>query len=46
MENHFVVDGRPMSGSFFDFGLYFFHNFRQLLAKGSGPYFYIPKLEV
>jgi malate synthase len=44
-EKHALVDGQPMSGSLFDFGLYFFHNARRLLAKGSGPYFYLPKLE-
>ena len=40
-----LVDGRPVSASLFDFGLYFFHNARELLARGSGPYFYLPKLE-
>ena len=44
-EKHVHVDGQPMSGSLFDFGLYFFHNARQLLDKGTGPYFYLPKLE-
>ncbi|MFT5193014.1 MAG: malate synthase [Cellvibrionaceae bacterium] len=44
-EKHVLVDGKPMSGSIFDFGLYFFHNAKMLLAKGSGPYFYLPKLE-
>ena len=44
-ENHVRVDGAPMSGSLFDFGLYFFHNARALLDRGSGPYFYLPKLE-
>jgi malate synthase len=44
-EKHVLVDGRPMSGSLFDFGLYVFHNAKALLAKGSGPYFYLPKLE-
>src|SRR5512138_2022991 len=44
-EKHALVDGQPMSGSLFDFGLYFFHNARRLLDKGSGPYFYLPKLE-
>ncbi|MFK7802216.1 MAG: malate synthase A [Anaerolineae bacterium] len=44
-EKHVLVDGAPMSGSIFDFGLYFFHNAKILLAKGSGPYFYLPKLE-
>ncbi len=44
-ERHVLVDGRPMSGSLFDFGLYFFHNAAESLARGSGPYFYLPKLE-
>jgi malate synthase len=44
-ENHVLVDGQPISGSLFDFGLYIFHNGRRLLEKGSGPYFYLPKLE-
>jgi len=44
-ERHMLVDGQPMSGSIFDFGLYFFHNARELLARGSGPYFYLPKME-
>ncbi|MDB6067496.1 MAG: malate synthase [Pedosphaera sp.] len=44
-EKHFLVDGKPVSGSLFDFGLYFFHNARELLARDSGPYFYLPKLE-
>ncbi|MCC7275471.1 MAG: malate synthase A [Alphaproteobacteria bacterium] len=44
-EKHVRVDGQPMSGSLFDFGLYFFHNAKALLAKGSGPYFYLPKME-
>ena len=44
-EKHFFVDGRPMSGSLFDFGLFFFHNARELLDRGSGPYFYLPKME-
>ncbi|MGH7124912.1 MAG: malate synthase A, partial [Stellaceae bacterium] len=44
-EKHVVVDGEPISGSLFDFGLFFFHNAKALLAKGSGPYFYLPKLE-
>ncbi len=44
-ERHFRVDGRPVSGSLFDFGLYFFHNARALLESGSGPYFYLAKLE-
>ncbi|HEX2250492.1 MAG TPA: malate synthase A [Gemmatimonadales bacterium] len=44
-EKHVLVDGEPMSASLFDFGLYFFHNALELLARGSGPYFYLPKLE-
>jgi malate synthase A len=44
-EKHVRVDGRAASASLFDFGLYFFHNARALLARGSGPYFYLPKLE-
>jgi len=44
-EYHFRVDGKPMSGSLFDFGLYVFHNAKALKAKGSGPYFYLPKME-
>jgi len=44
-EGHILVDGEPMSGSLFDFGLYVFHNAKELLARGSGPYFYLPKLE-
>lgn len=45
VEKHVLVDGRPVSGSLFDFGLFFFHNARQLIADGSGPYFYLPKME-
>lgn len=45
VEKHAVVDGRPVSGSLFDFALFFFHNARRLIADGSGPYFYLPKLE-
>jgi malate synthase len=44
-EKHVEVDGAPMSGGIFDFALYFFHNAKELLARGSGPYFYLPKLE-
>ena len=44
-EKHIVVDGRAMSGALFDFGLFFFHNARALVDKGSGPYFYLPKIE-
>jgi malate synthase len=45
VEKHIHVDGQPISASLLDFGLFFFHNARALLAKGSGPYFYLPKLE-
>jgi malate synthase len=45
VEKHVLVDGRPVSGSLFDFGLYFFHNAKNLLDRGSGPYFYLPKME-
>ncbi|KAB8146015.1 malate synthase A [Chloroflexia bacterium SDU3-3] len=44
-EKHVLVDGAPIPGGLLDFGLYLFHNARALLAKGSGPYFYLPKLE-
>jgi malate synthase len=44
-EKHVRVDGQVMSGSLFDFGLYFFHNAKLTLANGSGPYFYLPKME-
>jgi malate synthase len=44
-EKHVLVDGSPIAGAFMDFGLYFFHNARKLLERGSGPYFYLPKLE-
>ena len=44
-EAHLLVDGRPASASLFDFGLYFFHNAAELRASGTGPYFYLPKLE-
>jgi malate synthase len=45
LEKHILADGKPMSGSLVDFGLYFFHNAEALMANGSGPYFYLPKLE-
>jgi len=45
VEKHLVVDGQPMSASLFDFGLTFFHTAAALVASGSGPYFYLPKLE-
>jgi malate synthase len=44
-ERFLLVDGQPMSGSLFDFGLYFYHNAKELLSRGSGPYFYLPKME-
>jgi len=44
-EAHLTVDGTPIAGALFDFGLYFFHNARAQLAQGAGPYFYLPKLE-
>jgi malate synthase len=44
-EAHFRVDGEAIAGALFDFGLYLFHNAQALLAKGSAPYFYLPKLE-
>ena len=44
-EKHVTVDGQPMSGSLFDFGLYFFHNAREAIDRGTGPYFYLPKIE-
>ncbi len=45
VEKHVLIDGAPISASLFDFGLYFFHNVRVLLGRGSGPYFYLPKME-
>jgi malate synthase len=44
-EKHVLLRDQPVSGSLFDFGLFFFHNAKQLIANGSGPYFYLPKLE-
>jgi malate synthase len=44
-EKHVLVDGKPISGALFDFALYFFHNAKLLLARGTGPYFYLPKIE-
>ncbi|MBV6416304.1 MAG: Malate synthase A [Steroidobacteraceae bacterium] len=44
-EKHLRLDGAPVPGAFVDFGLYLFHNARELLARGTGPYFYLPKLE-
>ena len=44
-EKHLLIDGKPIAGGIVDFGLYFFHNARRLLAQGKGPYFYLPKIE-
>jgi malate synthase len=45
VEKHLLVDGEPVAGGLFDFGLYFFHNTQELITRGSGPYFYLPKME-
>jgi malate synthase len=45
LERHVRVEGEPIAGAFFDFGLYFFHNARELIKRGTGPYFYLPKME-
>ncbi|SCU80384.1 LAMI_0B02102g1_1 [Lachancea mirantina] len=45
VDKHLLVDGEPISASLFDFGLYFFHNAKALVAMGKGPYFYLPKME-
>lgn len=45
VDKHILVDGEPVSASILDFGLHFYHNSRQLIAKGSGAYFYLPKME-
>jgi malate synthase len=45
VEKHFLVDGKPASASIFDFALYFFHNAQELIRRGTGPYFYVPKME-
>ena len=45
VEKHVLVDGQPIAGGLFDFGLFFFHNAQELIARGSGPYFYLPKME-
>ncbi len=45
LEKHLLVDGQPVSASLFDFALYFFHNAKELVARGTGPYFYLPKME-
>ena len=44
-ERHVSIDGRPVSGAIFDFALFFFHNAKELVSRGSGPYFYLPKME-
>jgi malate synthase len=44
-EKHIQIDGKRISGGLFDFGLFFFHNAKELIARGSGPYFYLPKME-
>jgi len=44
-EKHVLVDGQRVSGGLFDFGLFFFHNARELIAQGAGPFFYLPKME-
>jgi len=45
LEHHMLVDGKPVSGAIFDFALYFFHNVKEALARDTGPYFYLPKIE-
>jgi malate synthase len=45
VEKHVHLDGKPISASLFDFGLYFFHNAHALLERGTGPYLYLPKME-
>jgi malate synthase len=45
LEEHMRIDSQPVAGALFDFGLYFFHNAKATLAQGSGPYFYLPKLQ-
>jgi malate synthase len=45
IEKHVLIHGEPISASLFDFGLYFYHNAKSLIEKGTGPYFYLPKLE-
>ena len=45
VEKHFLINGTPISASLFDFGLFFFHNAKAQIASGTGPYFYLPKLE-
>src|SRR6266513_240685 len=45
LEKHVLIDGEPIAGGLFDFGLFFYHNAQELIARGSGPYFYLPKME-
>src|SRR6478609_10073745 len=45
LEKHVLIDGEPVAGGLFDFGLFFYHNAQELIARGSGPYFYLPKME-
>ncbi len=45
VEKHFPINGSPISASLFDFGLYFYHNFRTLMDRNTAPYFYLPKME-
>ena len=44
-EKHVRIDGQAISGGLFDFAIYFFHNAKELLTRGTAPYFYLPKLE-
>lgn len=45
IEKHFLIEGKPISAGLFDFGLFFYHNAKELIKRGSGPYFYLPKME-
>jgi malate synthase len=45
VEKHLLIDGKPAIGGIVDFGLYFLHNAKELLARGTGPYFYLPKMQ-
>lgn len=45
VENHLLIDGEPISASLFDFGIYFFNNAKEAIKRGTGPYFYLPKME-
>jgi malate synthase len=45
VENHVLVDDQPISGALFDFGIFFFHNAKEQIRRGTGPYFYLPKME-